>query len=394
MNRLMYLTIIVLLSSCSPKETPDPLLYLSDLIHANSVSEEVVIDRYLKDLVNQINNKSTLLKSYPDSAIYYQSLASDLSYVGEETRALEIYQTASAMNYINSFQGGEFKYGTINVLTKQSSVIMLNEAHHVPAHRSFLIKCLEELRDSNFTTVAIEALSQSDEDRFNQEGFPLQKSGTYVREPTFGNALRIAYHLGYKVYGYENQTNSNRELGQAKNLETIYKENNKVLVYAGYGHIREKSASDKYWMAALFNQITEINPLTIDQTCIASRFSPQMIVWGTEMDNLASYGRYAGYVDRQVIWNGENVTNRVKYLADIDLVKALPIPNKHLKSAVIIQLYSADEANRYSIDELVPVDQKLVINTRNKFYVPSFYDAFLLVQRNIYGQIIDQRAYP
>ncbi len=161
---------------------------------------------------------------------------------------------------------------SIIVKARLTNVVMLNENHFYPAHRSFILDLLPKLRSEGYTHLALEALAAPYDSILNEpSGFPVLKTGFYTQEQTYGNLLREAKTLGYHFVAYENENNNkNRELGQAENLyrKTIGTDKHaKVVVIAGVDHILERAtASGKKWMATLFKELYQINPLTISQT--------------------------------------------------------------------------------------------------------------------------------
>jgi hypothetical protein len=153
-----------------------------------------------------------------------------------------------------------------------TNVVMVNENHFYPAHRSFVVDLLPKLRAEGYTYLALEALAAPADSLLNLPGgFPVINTGFYTREQTYGNLLRTAKALGYHFVAYENDdSKKDREQGQAENLyrKTLGKDKNaKVLVIAGIDHILEQpSATGKKWMAMVFKERYHINPLTISQT--------------------------------------------------------------------------------------------------------------------------------
>ncbi len=154
-----------------------------------------------------------------------------------------------------------------------AQVVMINEAHHVPQHRAFIIALIEALRRKGFTHYAAETLNETDT-QLNTRGYPTAQTGYYTAEPVHGDLVRIALRLGFRVVAYEppNPKNSDeRERGQARNLiERILKKDPKarVLVHAGYAHIDE-SGKDRVGaktMAQRFKEASGIDPFTIEQT--------------------------------------------------------------------------------------------------------------------------------
>jgi hypothetical protein len=154
-----------------------------------------------------------------------------------------------------------------------AQVVMINEAHHAPQHRAFTIDLLKALRRRGFTYFATETLYETDT-QLNERGYPTAQTGYYTTEPVYGDLIRIALKLGFRVVPYEAQGPRNsdeRERGQARNLiERILKVDQKarILVHAGYAHIDESGADrvGAITMAQRFKETTGIDPLTIEQT--------------------------------------------------------------------------------------------------------------------------------
>jgi hypothetical protein len=151
----------------------------------------------------------------------------------------------------------------------RTQVMMINEAHHVPQHRAFTLTLLHALSAKGFRYFAAETLAEADGD-LSRRGYPVDLSGPYASEPVYGDLIRTALHLGYRVVPYEALGAEDRELGQASNLvrRTLADDPGaKILVHAGYAHIDQAGTqAGKRPMARQFAEITGIVPLTIDQT--------------------------------------------------------------------------------------------------------------------------------
>lgn len=177
---------------------------------------------------------------------------------------------------------GDKVMDSLVVGARLTNMVMVNENHFYPAHRSFMLDLLPRLRAEGYTYLALEALGAPADSLLNlADGFPVINTGFYTREQTYGNLLRAAKKLGYQFVAYENDNNKKeREQGQAENLyrKTLGKDKDaKVVVIAGIDHILEQpTASGKKWMATLFKELYHINPLTISQTHLNSyrKFSP------------------------------------------------------------------------------------------------------------------------
>jgi hypothetical protein len=173
-------------------------------------------------------------------------------------------------------------------------IVLVNEAHHVPQHRAFTIELLKSLKKKGYTYFAAEALynSEAEPNRADTElgrrGYPTKKTGNYMDEPVYGDAIRTALRLGYKVVPYDAgfsrtgqiNTSAAREREAAENLKNrIFKVDPraKVLIHVGYDHSSE--AANVYGnspgLAGLLKELTGIDPLTVDQTRMSEHSAPE-----------------------------------------------------------------------------------------------------------------------
>lgn len=171
-------------------------------------------------------------------------------------------------------------------------MVMFNERHINPACRLLVNKTLQQLYNKGFRVLALEDFY--DETESINQGYPITiDNGFYAREPHMANLIRNAHSIGFRVIGYENDTEGKeRELGQAENLynKTIAQESNcKVIVLAGGGHINETiPESGQPFMAHWFAKLTGINPLTINQVNFlenASEAKIEIVVKPTGIEN-------------------------------------------------------------------------------------------------------------
>jgi hypothetical protein len=92
---------------------------------------------------------------------------------------------------------------------------------------------MKALRHKGYTYFAAETLFETDT-RLNERGYPTKDTGAYINEPIYGDLIRTALRLGYRVVPYEwrgEYTPDNRERGQAANLfERILKDNPKAKI--------------------------------------------------------------------------------------------------------------------------------------------------------------------
>ena len=153
-------------------------------------------------------------------------------------------------------------------------IVMINEAHHDAHTRELTLSLLPKLRAEGFTYFAAEALVNNDTELMSR-GYPIMTSGSeYLHEPLYGQIIREAIRLGFKVVAYESDADAlaDRESGQAQMLyRQVFKNDPKarLFVHAGYAHI-DKAVGNLGKtikpMAMQLKELTGFDPLSIDQT--------------------------------------------------------------------------------------------------------------------------------
>jgi hypothetical protein len=198
------------------------------------------------------------------------------SFVGQYQDALEyfapgkaspvVFDTTAFAHMVN-----EDAVDAVAALAAGRRAVFINEAHHMPRHRAFTANLLPKLRALGFSYLAVETLDERDT-ALNTRGYPVRASGIYSNEPVFGEMLRIAHKLGFKLVPYESAspTADGREQGQAQHIvDRILKADPsaKIVVHAGIDHINESGTlAGAKPMAVRFRELTGIDPLTVDQT--------------------------------------------------------------------------------------------------------------------------------
>lgn len=158
-------------------------------------------------------------------------------------------------------------------MARDRKAVFFNENHSYPLTRSLTVQMLSKLREEGFDTFASETLYQDDMDALQKRGYATSASGFYTEEPIYAEMVHEALRLGYRVVAYEalsNVTGDAREEEQARNLKRdVFADHPdaRLVVNAGYAHIQEHG---KYLggaaMAQHFARITDIDPLTVEQT--------------------------------------------------------------------------------------------------------------------------------
>jgi hypothetical protein len=232
--------------------------------------------QFSKDIENKIN-KDTLSWKYQMGATdysiseYYLQALKTWDKNGSGIRTI----TKEDSLYFNSFKKIDAKEYIIN-RSKNEKVIIINEAHHNSRHRVFTTSLLQGLYDNGYRFFGLEALSDS---IINKRKFPILESGYYTKEPQMANLIQDAIKIGFTLFEYEISDGSNgkqREIGQAKNIAKLIKENpnSKFLIHCGWDHVIEGTPGNKSWekaMAGRLKEYTNLDPFTIDQVAYSEK---------------------------------------------------------------------------------------------------------------------------
>ncbi len=161
--------------------------------------------------------------------------------------------------------------------SREEQLILINEAHHDPKHRTFTRSLLEGLYKNGYRYLGLEALFDT---TINQRKYATLESGYYTAEPEFGNLIHEALRIGFVLFGYEATGGKNgkeREIEQAKNIQAFMSQNTagKYLIHCGFDHVFEKEVRN--WekaMAGRLKEYTKIDPFTIDQVKFSEKSQP------------------------------------------------------------------------------------------------------------------------
>lgn len=251
---------------------------------------------YLAPLAALQKREADYLASEQWGGIFHDMMAYAHAYVGNYAEAIAAYDKGLEKGQLkevgSSTMDGYSPENALDVIRSvadKEQVIMVNEQHYVPMHRAFTTQLLPVLYAKGFRYLAVEAVNERDA-RLNERGYPIYQTGLYTAEPLFGDMLRTALKLGFKIVPYEYQgkcqpkpdkpyfCQNEREKGQAQNIyDRILREHPdaKILVHAGPGHIQEYRSKDVTIMAAHFREISKINPFTIDQMEMMEHSAPE-----------------------------------------------------------------------------------------------------------------------
>ncbi|WP_255367183.1 hypothetical protein [Dyella sp. OK004] len=163
-------------------------------------------------------------------------------------------------------------------LARNYQIVLLNEAHNVALTRSLSVQLLSRLYAEGFRYFAAETLMQSDTG-LQARGYPTEDSGFYTEEPIYGEMVRMALKLGFKVIAYEATSDASsadaREAEQARHLyESVFAHDPRarLVVQAGYDHIvKSGSYLGGRSMAEHLHKLTAAPMLSINQTAMYPR---------------------------------------------------------------------------------------------------------------------------
>jgi len=286
MKRIIFLFLLILgINNISAQtQKPEPTVF-------DSIPHPFQLYDYTKDgyafyhLLKMYEPIYLHSKKYKRS--YFEVLATASTLIGDYRKAHILFDKKNNVNKKEALTPSELDdyqmvsaKKAITSLADNHQAIFLNEAHHVPQHRAFVMQILQPLYDKGFRYFAVETLMESD-DLLNERKFPTNGSGKYTREVVCADMVRYALEIGYTLVPYEKEgvkTSKEREKGQAQNLkERIFDSNPdaKLLLLAGYAHIKEDSSQYYVPMAYYFKQITGIDPFTITQEFFREYSTPE-----------------------------------------------------------------------------------------------------------------------
>lgn len=228
-------------------------------------------------------------KTIVDSTLHPQIKATEFAFQGHYLRALETWNSQRPLSSPPRWNAFDSTfYAESKVLPAQAylleraakeDVLVVNELHHNPSHRTFAASLLPELYRLGYRYLGLEALH---DEEINKRGYPRPESGYYTKEPEFGNFIRQALSLGFTVFGYEEKETDrydadpwkNREMAQAHNIYRYMQEHQqgKYFIYCGAGHAFEGDNNGRgLSMAGHLSKLLKKDLFTVDQNRYAYR---------------------------------------------------------------------------------------------------------------------------
>lgn len=244
------------------------------------------IQLMLRDSPNIVSGKSQV------KSVLYQTLMTQYSFSGQYDLTSfwdsKLYR-GDKDTPVDTIELSRFKpvFAEKFILSKyaNSDFLLFNEAHHLAQTRAFVRDILPKLYEKGFRYLALETLDTQLDTSINRRGYAIQESGFYTPEPVYGQLVRTALKLGFKIIAYEDTVSCNkpdayscinqRDLNEAKNIISFLQKvpKGKTVVFAGYAHILKSSTDSFVSMAQNLKKLTGITPISIDQTLLHDKFN-------------------------------------------------------------------------------------------------------------------------
>ena len=350
-------------------------------------------------IYSQPKDSKTLYKTTADiesiqdkqlQAFFYNTIGEDQKSLltWEEAGQKSLYEINSIPRAIKTIVAIPY----ILTKAKAAEYVILNEAHHRPEHRIFARQLLEGLWKQGYRNLSVETLSTDStyyDKELNTRKYPLVNSGSYSREPQFGNFIREALNIGFFVFPYDRGFNlpgkQREEQAAAAILET--KQDGKTLVYCGFDHAAE--GPSQFWGKALAEQLkqeTGKDPLSIDQTVFNASHTPSyehpwyvalasdqpMVIMEIDKPYVAN-NTAGGYYDLTVVHpRSTQIKNRPSWLfTDDRQAVAIGLDTIRLQKPYLLMAFVQEE----NPEKAVPVDIVQIDDTSAK-------EVYLVVPKN------------
>lgn len=209
-------------------------------------------------------------------------------WLGRHDLVREMREKGLILSTANRAEPGVHWAGIVEVIgqmDRNARVVILQERHSEVRHRLALLELLAPLREQGFEYLAAEDFS-GPPDAYEDAQSPGTIPGFHsARDPIYGQAIRLAIELGYRLIPYEanfpppdsiprTQWETWRARMMAENIQSRILDEApeaRVLVFAGEGHgrqvqTRQMERANYSPMARVLADLTGIDPVSIDQT--------------------------------------------------------------------------------------------------------------------------------
>ncbi|MCF0040098.1 hypothetical protein [Dyadobacter fanqingshengii] len=394
-----------------------------------SFADSVIGVHGYKQAVDLLGKYESSYSDPMEKSMFNQVMMTYLSYNGDIKAAQKYEARLSPKKQLENYSFSENLViePAKTVIIKRSAnkqVVMFNEAHHRPQQRAFIRSLLEDFYSLGFRTLFVEAYFENQDSLLNERGYPLQNTGTYTKEPAFGEMLREAKRLGFTIASYDNDTAAcessepfvcanQREKVSAENLFNFLKANPKakILVAAGYAHIVKKSDDGWIKMAEQFKNLSGIDPLSIDLVSMGERLTkehenkfyraahekfkvttPSIILDKTTQDAfLANYR--PEQIDLQVVFPRTQYTNGYADWLSSGYQKVINVnlSKMNYKTGDLLQVYIKSELEAHNKQAVPILQHPLSGIQQQKLMLPSGYTYQIVIDHGITKSTADSQ---
>lgn len=304
----------------------------------------------------------TTINSFMSNNVEYDSLINKF----QSSRKKYLQRIVDSIISKQKVKINDAVFNTISEASTHTNVVMLNEMHWKPNHRVMALKLLETLKNKGYSYLAIEAIYKNRDSLLNFRNYPIKNDGYYTREPYFGQFIREALNLGFTIVSYDDFETSNREEAQAKNIKKIIEKDStaKIFVYAGIAHINENETVKGKRMAAYFKELTNIDPLTINQVDIVSDINNDLLL--IKSDNFKSKKKINTNVDYFLI---NNITPTLETIFDDKQLTSISLKNnifnKYTNEDLLISVFYQEEYEKYKSNSIPILNRIIHIKNNN-----------------------------
>jgi|694.fasta_scaffold03919_12 hypothetical protein len=381
-----------------------------------------------------INSKPPLSIAGWDSNMvssFYLRLGESLSFCGDYSRAISIYDS-SYLSYSNNRKiNSQFKStladtifanslqlvnanGYITKLAKNTSIIIIGEAHYIPEHRILTYSLLKSLYNQGYNFLALETIQDS---IFVNNDVSI-RNGVYSNEPTYANMIRYARKIGFRIIPYDCTTCNSmteREEIAAKKIVSVLESNKnaKIVLHTGFSHGSEVAIPGVFSpLGYLLKSKTAIDPLTINQSFVKetilnsyssyiNSFLGKKYSLSEPMIILDSTKTPIDFSERTgVVFDLHVVNPKFENLSDhflnnnTDLKRtSITLSESEISNGLIVQLYSKKDGQLIeTFDKIIPVCQK-IISKNKKYNMISPTGLYYLVVRDKNNVIVSKKLH-
>jgi len=415
MKGLLFLLFLLFFFNLSIAQTPgqDPFATARDVMDKQP-------ENYLAPL-KAIKNLKIDSADFSSLNMWQQAMMTYYSFLGDYKDLLFYSDSRYKYNtqkvvYDTAFVKGHEFVNAADYISAQAGlhqVTMINEAHHLPFHRAFVLPMLKSFYKAGYRYLAIETLNNppNKDTLINQKKYPDYNTGYYTVEPLFAEMLREAIKLNFKLIAYEANKRCDhkssdpgycqrfRDSLMAISLTAIIKSDPKakILVYAGYAHINERTDNSWKKMAQYFREFTGIDPFTVDLTKQIEHLYPQYEekefiavnkfkpIQQPVIAMKANRPWHGEFVDATVIFPVYSVKGKRPSFYSINgSRKVYNLNNLHFKPGQLVQAFYSNEtpSNR------IPADQLVIGNDSNSLYL--FKGKYILAIKSSDGLLIKE----